>query len=109
MSERTQEQVAEKEFDKGRAKSHDIIDEDHDEFYALDKFTSVTAEERLQANLDAYVSLWTMLLRIELDASTIGERRDGGEEANQHGAADIQRLIDAGVFIPEARSEVLGP
>ena len=46
MSEKTQEHVAEKEFDEGRAKSHGIIDEDHDEMYALDTLTSVAAANR---------------------------------------------------------------
>ena len=109
MSDKTEELLAEKDFVESEAKSHDIIDEDHDELYTLDRLTSVTAEDRRQANLDAYISLWTMLLRMEFDASTVGERRDEREEANQHGAADIQRLIDAGVFIPEAKSQVLGP
>ena len=45
---------------------------------------------------------------MELDASTLGERRDEEEDSDDHGAADTQRLVDAGVCIPRATSEVLG-
>ena len=107
MPKNTQEHVADKEYDEGGAKSHVMIDEDRDDLRELNTFTSVTPESRRQANLDAYVSLWLMILRMELDASTLGERRDEEEEADHHGAADTQRLIDAGVCIPKATNEVL--
>ena len=84
-----------------------MIDEDRDDLRALDTYTRGAPESRRQANLRAYVSLWSMILRMELDASTLGERRDEEEESDHHEAADKQRLIDAGVCIPKATSEVL--
>ena len=108
MSEKTQEHVTEKEYDEGGAKSHVMIVEDRDDLRSLDTNTRSTPESRRQANLRAYLSLWNMRLRMELDASTLGERRDEEEDSDDHGAADTQRLVDAGVCIPRARSEVLG-
>ena len=81
-----------------------MMDEDRDDLVALNTFTSVIPESRSQANLDAYVSLWLRVLRMKLDASTLGERRDEEEEADHHGAADTQRLIEAGVCISKATS-----
>ena len=86
-----------------------MMDEDHEDLVALNTFTSVIPESRRQANLDAYVSLWLMVLRMKLDASTLGERRDEEEEADHHGAADTLRLIEAGVCISKATSQVLWP
>ena len=65
MQEDTQEHVTDEEYDEGGAKSHMMIDEDQDEYVALDTFTSVTPESRRQANLDAYVSLWLRVLRMK--------------------------------------------
>ena len=107
MSERMQQHEAEKKLDEGREKSAGIIDEDCDEMYALDTLTSVDASSRRKANLDAYKSLWLMLLRMEADGTLVGDRREEEEEPDENGTADTQRLIYAGVCIPEATSQVL--
>ena len=81
-----------------------MIDETDDVFHELKAFTAVTSESREKANLERYRLLWQMILRMDLDASVLNERRDEDEEADHRGVADNQRLIDAGVFISRATS-----
>ena len=100
--------MAEKEYDEDGAKSHAMIVEDRDELRSLDTYTRSTPESRRQANLRKYLSLWNMIIRMEMDASTLGERRDEEEDSDDHGVEDTERLVHAGVCIPKARSEVLG-
>ena len=107
MPDKRQAHVADREYSEDETKSNVMIDEDCDVLRELETFTAVTPESRRQANLDRYVCLWLMILRMELDASILSERRDEEEEADHHGAADTQRLIDAGVCIPRATSEVV--
>ena len=107
MSEKGQAHVADREYSEDETKSNVMIDEDCDVLRELETFTAVTPQSRRQANLDRYVSLWLMILRMGLDASILSERRDEEEEADHHGAADTQRLIDAGVCIPRATSKVV--
>ena len=106
MSGTTRAHVADREITDYKTKSHEI-GENCDELRELNTFTAVAPESRRQANVAAYLSLWFMILRMEMDASILSERRDEEEEADHHGAADTQRLIDAGVCIPRATSEVL--
>ena len=82
MTEKTQKHVAEKEYDEDGAKSHVMIVEDRDDLRSLDTYTRSTPESRRQANLRAYLSLWNMIIRMELDASTLGERRDEEEDSD---------------------------
>ena len=107
MTEKTQKHVADKEYDEDGAKSHVMIVEDRDDLRSLDTYTRSTPESRRQANLRNYLSFWNMILRMELDASTLGERRDEEEDSDDQGVADTQRLVDAGVLILRARSQVL--
>ena len=107
MSGTTRAHVADREYTEDKAKSHEVIDENCDELRELNTFTAVTPESRRQANVAAHLSLWLMILRMEMDASILSERRDEEEEADHHGAADTQILIDAGVCIPRTTSEVI--
>ena len=107
MQEDAEEHVTDEEYDEGRAKSHMMIDQGQDDYVTLDTITSVTPERRRKANLGNYENVWQSVLRMEVDASTIGERRDEEEETDDHGAAETRRLVDAGVCIPKAWSQVV--
>ena len=107
MPDKRQAHVADGEDSEDETESNVMIDEECDVLRELETFTAVTPESRRQANLERYVCLWQMILRMELDASILSERRDEEEEADHHGAADTQILIDAGVCIPRATSEVV--
>ena len=107
MSEKRQAHVADREYSEDETQSNVMIDENCDVLRELETFTAVNPESRRQANLDSYVSLWLLILRTRLDASIPSERRDEEQEADHHGPADTKRLIEAGVCIPRATSEVV--
>ena len=44
---------------------------------------------------------------MEAEGTFVDDRPEEGEEPDENKPADSQRLIDAGVCIPEARSQVL--
>ena len=69
-----EEHVADEEYNEGRAKSHMMDDQDQDDYVTLDTITSVTPERRRTANLENYDNVWQSVLRMEVDAITIGER-----------------------------------
>ena len=102
-----EEHVADEEYNEGRAKSHMMDDQDQDDYVTLDTITSVTPERRRKANLANYDNVWQSVLWMEVVANTIGERRDEEEETDDHGAAETRRLVDAGVCIPKAWSQVV--
>ena len=107
MPDKRQAHVADGEDSEDETEPNVMSDETSDVLRELRTFTAVTSESREKANLERYVRLWQMILRMDLDASVLNERRDDDEEADHRGAADNQRLIDAGVFIPRATSRVV--
>ena len=104
MRDKRQAHVSDGEDSEDEKKPNVMIDETCDVLRELKTFTAVTSESRQKANLERYMRLWLMIIRMDLDASIL---RDEEEEADPHGAADNQRLIDAGVFIPRATSRVV--
>ena len=81
MPDKRQAHVADGEDSEDETESNVMIDENCDVLRELEKFIAVTPESRQKANLERYVCLWQMILRMELDASKLSERRDEEEEA----------------------------
>ena len=106
MRDERQAHVADGEDSEDETEPNVMSDETSDVLRELRTFTAVTSESREKANLERYVRLWQMILRMDLDASVLNERRDEDEEADHRGVADNQRLIDAGVFISRATSRL---